>query len=199
MPEGWEIQNLFDIADVGFGFPFKSRQFTDVPNGRPVVRIRNVNSGTSDTYTTEEADSRYHVENGDILVGMDGDFHMCRWAGGPAYLNQRVARFRPKIDIPKYLLYLALEDPIDYLNRTVTGTTVAHLSAKNLRSIEIPMPLPGLLMMCHEVFDPLFDLGQNLVLRSKQLAQTRDLLLPRLISGQVGVASQMDEPVEVGA
>jgi type I restriction enzyme S subunit len=89
IPEGWSIEKLFDIADVGFGYSFKSAQFSsDGPF--PVIRIRDVPRGRTSTFTDEVADERYRVVDGDVLIGMDGDFHMAMWTGGEAWLNQRV-------------------------------------------------------------------------------------------------------------
>lgn len=40
-----------------------------------------------------------HIKNGNILVGMDGDFHMCTWSSGHAFQNQRVAKFESRGEI----------------------------------------------------------------------------------------------------
>jgi type I restriction enzyme S subunit len=105
IPEDWEEVNLLSVADVTYGFAFQSNQFNSDGNGMPIVRIRDVLAGTSDTFSSEEAGKKYLVENGDILVGMDGDFHMGFWVGGQAYLVQRVARFRSKGEIGRYHLF----------------------------------------------------------------------------------------------
>ena len=87
IPEGWEVVDLVSIADVTYGFAFKANQFNSDKIGNPVIRIRNVLNGNSDTYSSEQVGDKYLVENGDILVGMDGDFHMGFWTGGKAYCN----------------------------------------------------------------------------------------------------------------
>ena len=112
IPEGWETRSVFDLADVTYGYPFSAKQFSDNGNGMPVIRIRDIRNNLTRTFTSEEAPGKYVVEDGDILVGMDGDFHMGRWAGGQAYLNQRVARIRPKATISPYFLFWALKKPI---------------------------------------------------------------------------------------
>jgi type I restriction enzyme S subunit len=111
IPEGWENKNLFDISEVIYGYPFQSNRFAERNNGpTPIIRIRDLQNGITQTYTDEKAGDRYVVRNGDILVGMDGDFHMCRWASGKAYLNQRVALFRPMRDISPLFLILGIEE-----------------------------------------------------------------------------------------
>jgi type I restriction enzyme S subunit len=68
IPEGWEVKNLFEAAKVTYGFPFKSKLFTQEPLGKPVIRIRDINSQSSKTFTPEEPDDKYLLKNGDLLV-----------------------------------------------------------------------------------------------------------------------------------
>jgi type I restriction enzyme S subunit len=191
IPEGWEVKNLLSVADVTYGFAFQSKQFNSDGNGLPVVRIRDVLEGTSDTFSPEETGKKYLVENGDILVGMDGDFHMGFWVGGQAYLVQRVARFRPKGEIGRYLLFLSLQEPIQHFDATITGTTVAHLGDKHIKTIEIKWPQTPLINQINNIFEPMLAQILNLRIKNTILRHTRDLLLPRLISGEVDV-SELD-------
>jgi type I restriction enzyme S subunit len=185
IPQGWIVENLFDAAEVTYGFPFKSKEFTTAPKGRPVIRIRDILPNRSETYTDEAAEAKHLVTNGDVLVGMDGDFHMGKWAGGEAWLNQRVVRFRPKTQLGRYHLFLALEKPIHHFDSTIVGTTVAHLSDKDLRATFLPIPPSALFKHVAGHLEPLFDLELNLRIKNANLRRTRDLLLPRLLSGSV--------------
>jgi type I restriction enzyme S subunit len=87
---------LSQVCSVLSGFAFKSNYFGD--SGIPLVRIRDVMRGFSETYYSGEYDEQFVVNDNDILIGMDGDFNIAKWAGGEALLNQRVckiARFHP--------------------------------------------------------------------------------------------------------
>jgi len=195
-PDGWRAHNLFDAAHVTYGFPFKSKLFTEGGDGVPVIRIRDIKANFSNTVTTEAADPKYVVTNGDLLVGMDGDFHMGKWAGGNAYLNQRVVRFRPKVKLPSYFLFLALQTPIHHFDTTIVGTTVAHLSDRDLRSVNLLIPPDGILKQASDMFDPLFKLEIALKLKNANLRSTRDFLLPKLISGEVPVEAAEEAMLE---
>ena len=132
---------LGEIVQIEFGYPFKSTGFNAQRQGLPVVRIRDVNRGSSDTYFSGDFDARYLVNDGDYLIGMDGEFNLGRWHGGDALLNQRVARlgaFSADTDGAYVARYLPLalkeiEDRTPYV-------TVKHLSARTLRAIEVPLP-----------------------------------------------------------
>ena len=82
VPEGWEKKPLFEVATPTYGFAFKSKLFNSDSIGLPVTRIRDVPVGHSQTYTTEQAPEGKLLEDGDFVVGMDGDFHMNFWTGG---------------------------------------------------------------------------------------------------------------------
>ena len=187
VPEGWEVKNVFDLADVAYGIPLKSKNFSIEKEGTPVIRIRDIPNGETKTFTTEEADEKYVVENGDILVGMDGDFHMNIWSGGRAYQNQRVARFKSKGLLGNYYLFLSLIEPILFFDSTIVGTTVAHLGDKHIKTIKILLPSEKILELAIEEIEPLAIMQLNLKLKNRNLRRTRDLLLPKLISGEVDV------------
>ena len=186
VPEGWAIQNLFDVCDVDYGFPFKANQFNTEGIGMPAIRIRDIPDVSTSTYTAEDVDDGYIVERGDFLIGMDGIFHMNFWVGKDALLVQRVCRVRPKNELYRAYIGLALHEPIKNFEATIQGATVAHLGAKHLKSIEllVPAQLDEQLENLNQM------LWQQIQLRemNQKLTQARDLLLPKLMSGQLDVS-----------
>ena len=188
IPEEWNQKNLLDVAEVTYGFAFKSKGFNTEGRGKPVVRIRDVISGESTTFSEEIPKGKHLVKNGDILVGMDGDFHQGIWAGGDAWLVQRVARFRPIENMKRFLLHLAIQKPIRNFNETITGTTVAHLGHTHIKTINLLLPPEDTLQYYGKVFEPILNLILNLRFKNRSLRQARDLLLPRLISGELDIS-----------
>lgn len=188
IPDDWTVESLFELADVGFGFSFKSNRFDDVGQF-PVVRIRDVPAGATKTFSDEEPGDRYRVEDGDVLIGMDGDFHLRQWTGGVAWLNQRVARLRPRQGMAALHLMLALQRPIREWNEAISGTTVAHLGKRHLEQIRLVRPDDTMLQRSTALFDDLSRQACALVQASRKLASIRDLLLPKLVSGAIDVSS----------
>jgi type I restriction enzyme, S subunit len=193
IPTGWSVQGLYDISELTYGLPFKSKQFNTNGEGIGVVRIRDIKNDKTNTFTNEAFDEKYLLLDGDILIGMDGEFHMGRWAGGKAALNQRVVMLRPKNGLPRYFLFLVTEKPIKHFEATIVGTTVAHLSAQDLKSTKVIIPSSEAFGLTKSLLDFLF--GQEIILKKKNdvLRRTRDLLLPKLISGEIDV-SHFTEP-----
>ncbi len=90
---------LSSVADVLNGYPFDSSHF-DVVEGVPLIRIRDILPGRTETRFNGPVDDprMLRVANGDLVVGMDGDFNARIWQGGEALLNQRVCLIRVRED-----------------------------------------------------------------------------------------------------
>lgn len=183
LPQGWERCTLPEFADIQYGFAFHADNFNTRRDGRPIVRIRNVPTGYSSDYTTEVADEKYIVRDGDILIGMDGVFYINLWHGGEAYLVQRTCCVRPKIEAYRGYLEQAIREPIAAFQNGIVGATVAHLGKKHLDSIHIVVPPASLV-------GPLDVMAQQRLTLSKEivmLSEARDRLLPKLMSGEIEV------------
>ena len=178
IPDGWERKKLIEIADIQYGYAFDGSLFNSDGEGTPIVRIRNIPAGTTDDYTTESADSQYLVKSGDILVGMDGEFHINTWSGESAYLVQRTCRIMPKNADMRGFLLLAIYDPIKFFEKTVVGATVAHLGKKHLDSIELLIPTAPLFKHFQEIFFK----RHELMTQNRKLSEARDRLLPKLMT-----------------
>ena len=183
VPEGWKKERLVDVVKVQYGYAFDGSLFNANGNGTPIVRIRNIPSGTTGDYTTETAESQYIVHNGDLLVGMDGEFHINSWSGPDAYLVQRTCSFRPYNDNMKGYLLQAIYEPIKYFESTVVGATVAHLGKKHIDTITV-LTCPDTLYV---PFQQYFDRRQLLLNQNQLLAEARDRLLPKLMNGEIEV------------
>jgi type I restriction enzyme S subunit len=101
----WPRVKLSEVADLLNGFPYESANFSDA-NGIPLLRIRDILRGRTETcYKGNLDDPRMlKVRNGDLVVGMDGDFNARIWQGGEALLNQRVCLIRAREEIYSHTL-----------------------------------------------------------------------------------------------
>jgi len=137
---GWPQRRLSDLTEILSGFAFDSTGFED-SGMLPVVRIRNVVPGMSSTFYTGSFDSKYIVDDDDILIGMDGEFNRARWCGGKALLNQRVCRIKPSSSsLDDRYLYHYLPKALKSIEDSTPFVTVKHLSVKQIRNILIPLP-----------------------------------------------------------
>jgi type I restriction enzyme S subunit len=80
------------------------------------------------------------VKDGDVLVGMDGDFLPCLWSKGPALLNQRVGRVIPLDGLDSTFAFYYLLKPLKEIEFATASTTVKHLSHGDVEGIEMRLP-----------------------------------------------------------
>lgn len=142
-PPHWHRAALGDIATITNGVPLPSTGFNP-SKGAPVVRIRNVVEGSTETFFDGPVEEGWFIAPGDLLVGMDGDFNLARWRGPRALLNQRVCHIAPKderVSI-QYLSYV-LPGYLTAVNKHTPSITVKHLSSKTVAELPIPVPPLG--------------------------------------------------------
>ena len=139
MPEAWEVVKCKHLATVQAGFPFDSAKFSN-SEGTPLIRIRDITSGFTQTYYSGEYDSAYIVSKGDLLIGMDGDFNIRMWQSENALLNQRCCRVLSNSDIELSFLYYSLPFHLEITNNLAYATTVKHLSNSDVLNAPIPYP-----------------------------------------------------------
>ncbi|WP_374488845.1 restriction endonuclease subunit S [Zoogloea sp.] len=140
IPSDWRCEHLGGHISMLTGAPFKSELFSS-SEGVPLIRIRDLLRGFSETGYAGEYDERYIVNTGDVLVGMDGEFHVVRWKGSRALLNQRVLKIshRPGISDLGFLFFFVAA-AIGKIQDGISATTVKHLSTKDLQNLTAAVP-----------------------------------------------------------
>ena len=186
IPEGWGVENLFNVAEVQYGYPFSTDYFNSTGEGVPVIRIRDILGNDTTNYSTEEVEDKYKINVGDVLIGMDGNFHMNYWIKEDCYLNQRVVKVNSD-KLPNMVLKYQIEPFIKLREKSVSRTTVGHLSDKDLKAINVILPKDKYLSSIFEKFEIILE---NIIINQQQnqeLTQLRDWLLPMLMNGQAKV------------
>jgi len=201
----WFIENGFDgnigdIIDLQSGYAFKSKNFTDSGTDR-VIKIKNISNSTIDIVNTDFIDieiakninKKFKITSGDILFGMTGA-NIGKMGIVPKnnlnlWLNQRVGLLREKYKNSKYLAYLHLtsEYGFDYIENTASGSAQPNISATDIEKCPFPKLTPDEVQkysnQVASYFEKIvFNLGQIQILENM-----RDILLPKLISGEVRI------------
>lgn len=183
----WERASLAEVADILNGAPFDSALFSTT-EGMPLVRIRDVTAGQTNTYYTGPYEDAYLVQQGDLLVGMDGDFNSGFWGPKAALLNQRVCKISPAESFyDKRLLALALPGYLAAINANTPSVTVKHLSSKTIGEIGLPLPPRAeqtrIVSKLEELLTDLDAGVAELKTAQKKLAQYRHSLLKAAVEG----------------
>ena len=187
IPEGWEVDNIFNVASIQYGFPFSTEFFNENKIGVPVIRIRDIKDNQISNFSTEEKiDSKYIIKKGEILIGMDGNFHINYWANDNCYLNQRVVKIQG-IELSNIYLKEQIEPYIKTREKSISRTTVGHLSDKDLRSINIIIPNNLIMIKINSFYNNTLNKFIENLQQIQHLQSLRDWLLPMLMNGQISV------------
>lgn len=143
VPNNWCWIEMGKLTTMKSGYPFDAKRFVNENSEatRPLIRIRDVVRGTTETFTDEECPDEYIITRGEILIGMDGDFNVAKWQSEDALLNQRVCCIKSSSNLflDDFLFYY-LPDPLKKINDATPSVTVKHLSTKTLAITPVPVP-----------------------------------------------------------
>lgn len=185
----WERQSFAQLATFLNGFAFKPSHWHST--GLPIVKIRELRQGvTTDTprYHGVDLDPKYHIESGDLLFSWSAYLDAFIWTSGPALLNQHLFKVTPADGIEQSWLYLTLREHIGEFRARSQGTTMKHIKRAALSEVAVPVPPVELRRHFDARVRPIFD--QVLVTSELQapLTAMRDLLLPKLVTGEIDVS-----------
>ena len=198
----WERVQLIEVATILNGAPFDSAMFS-ITEGHPLIRIRDVLTGTTSTYYRGTYDEAYVVRHGELVVGMDGDFNSAYWGAVPALLNQRVCKITPDESFySRAFLGHLLPGYLAAINANTSAITVKHLSSKTIGEIELPLPPRNEQTRIVEKLEELLsdlDAGvAELKAAQKKLGQYRQSLLKASVEGALTAEWRTAQKVGAG-
>jgi type I restriction enzyme S subunit len=186
-PVGWEVRPLDEIARFLNGlalqkYPAKGNEYL------PVIKIAELRSGITEKSGKASVDlpSDYVVRDGDVLFSWSGSLTQLVWTGGDGALNQHLFKVTSE-KFPKWFFYHWVEQHLPDFRAIAASkaTTMGHIQRRHLSESETVIPDKALLNAADALIAPLFAKRIENNLESRTLAQTRDLLLPKLISGEI--------------
>ena len=191
-----------DYCTLKSGFAFKSKWWQD--SGIPVIKIGSINQDylnlSNCSHVSEDKISLakdFIVSGGDLLIAMTGatigKFTMVPKMHKTILVNQRVGKFflgeNPINKIP--FIYCTLKQPeiiSEIINRG-QGSAQPNISASDIMSIPCVIPQTEEINNFNLQTAPMFELIINNQFENLILAKTRDLLLPRLMSGEIDISN----------
>lgn len=193
VPEGWEKAPIDSRISLLSGYAFKSAQF-DSSGEYKIVTIKNVKDGEFDGINTNRIVSipgkmpkHCVLTDGDILLSLTGNVgRTCIVNGNNYLLNQRVAKLQSDIPAFTYCLFRS-SDMFDAMNNLANGTAQQNLSPIRTGKISILFPADNLLEKFERIVGSMISKMLSLIKQCDLLIQTRDRLLPKLMSGEIEV------------
>lgn len=172
------MAKLPELCSIQYGYAFDSAYFTEDHAYPPLVRIRDVKRGYSETFYSGAYPSDYVIDNGSLLVGMDGEFNIARWKGGKALLNQRVCKITAREHVSEEYIRFALTKALKEIENRTAFVTVKHLSAKELNQLEIDIPDFETQV---QISETLLKIENIISIRQQQLQKLDELVKARFV------------------
>jgi type I restriction enzyme S subunit len=208
LPEEWKIVNLSDIAEVQNGYSFSSNDYIGCNEAvLEVLKMGHIEKGGGlranpkrNYVPKDEKLSKYILNKNDIVMAMTDMKDNVVILGVPALvdksnhyvLNQRVARIflrSNELLVNNYLLYIQLKDPenIAVLQSKANGGVQVNLTTQTIKDIQIIVPSMNFQIENAQILVEIYSNKEANHSQIHTLEKLRDILLPKLMSGEVKV------------
>jgi len=203
IPEGWEVVNFDELFVTGSGGT-PSRVVAEYYGGAyPWIKTRELNDGfifkTEETITEKglkKSSAKIFPENTVILAIYGATIGKLAILAMPSATNQACVAILPKVNgfgrAYAFLFLLENRDSLINLGQGAAQQNISQVVLKNFLTMQPPI---NIMHKFSAIVEPLLDLMKNLQQKNNILHHTRDLLLPKLISGQIDV-SELD--IDIG-
>ena len=200
IPEGWEVRPFSALASYVNGYPFKPAQLGK--EGMPIIKIKELKAGiVADTprNSGENIPNKYHISDGDVLFSWSADLDVYLWRGGEGLLNQHLFNVLPADGISRAFCFHALKESMPRFRALSLGATMHHIKRSALDQVFTVVDPGSIRNQFEELVNPIHIQLVTLTRHVLNLRRTRDLLLPRLLSGQIDVEALPDQALMEGS
>ncbi len=190
IPEGWEMRSLDSIANYLNGLALQKFPPESETQFLPVIKIAQLRAGNTNgaDKASTQIKPEYVVVDGDVLFSWSGSLEVEVWNGGRGALNQHLFKITSNV-VPKWFYFFATRHHLSDFRAIAAGkaTTMGHIQRKHLTEARIAVAPPESMEKFDAVIASQFDQFVSNAQQSRSLAQLRDTLLPKLVSGELRV------------
>lgn len=193
VPDGWSTGNLLDIADYLNGLAMQRFRPSEGEKGLPVLKIKELRQGSCDASSelcSQKIKPEYIVHDGDVIFSWSGSLLVDLWCGGTCGLNQHLFKVTSS-HYPKWFYYAWTAHHLDRFIAIAAdkATTMGHIKREELAKAEVLIPDEESLTRIGGLLQPIYDTIICNRIENRKLAELRDILLPRLMSGEIDVSA----------
>lgn len=194
IPKGWTVRSLDEISEYLNGIAMQKFPVIDEKDQLPVIKIAQLRAGNTQGADMASGllDPKFIIDDGDILFSWSGTLEIEIWTGGSGALNQHLFKVTGK-DVPKWYSYLSTKSFLAFFREIASekATTMGHIKRVHLSESKLAVPNLELLSRATEVIEPIISLKIETSIENRNLAEIRDSLLPRLITGELQIPEDM--------
>ncbi|KXV70277.1 hypothetical protein AD952_13340 [Acetobacter cerevisiae] len=188
-PEGWKTEPLDEIATFLNGLAlqkYPSTGDTSLPAIK-IAQLRSENTETADPVSPDIPDD-YIIEQNDLLFSWSGSLLCKFWNGQRGALNQHLFKVTSKRFEPWFIYeWIQFYMPEFQAIAAAKATTMGHIQRRHLTESLVTIPPANIMQPANKAIGSLIEQIQSNNGQSRTLAQLRDLLLPKLMSGEISI------------
>jgi type I restriction enzyme S subunit len=174
IPQGWEVMPLFELTKVNYGKNLPTKELTD-DGAYPVYGAAKIIGH----YTA------YNRQNRTIICGCRGSVGEMQITQPHCFVTNNSFTFDPAHSDNFFWLFQTLNER--GLRDVIGGAAQPQITIEGISSVKLVAPPLALRSRFQQVVSVIFEQAWMLSNQIQNLRRTRDLLLPRLLSGQVAL------------
>lgn len=188
IPEGWEVNPIASIATFLNGLALQKYPPRGDGDDLRVIKIAQLRKGSTDgaDWANSDVPEHYVIEDRDLLFSWSGTLEAEFWFGGKGALNQHLFKVT-STRYPSWYCLLWVRQHLPWFRAIAASkaTTMGHIKRGHLEESKVVVPPADVLRAADASIGTLYDLHAQVMVESRKLVVMRDLLLPKLLSGQV--------------
>ena len=190
VPEGWEVKGIALIATFLNGLALQKYPPRGDGEDLRVIKIAELRKGSVDgaAWANGDVAEQYVIGDGDLLFSWSGTLEAEFWFGGKGVLNQHLFKVTSS-RFQRWFCFLWIRQHLPWFRAIASSkaTTMGHIKRGHLQETPVVVPPNEVLHEANEVIGSIYDLFGQLMIESRKLAAMRDVLLPKLLSGEARV------------
>ena len=190
VPEAWELKPITTIATFLNGLALQKYPPRGDGEDLRVIKIAQLRKGSAEgaAWANSDVPDQYVIGDRDLLFSWSGTLEAAFWFGGKGALNQHLFKVTSS-HFPSWLCFLWIRQHLPWFRAIATSkaTTMGHIKRGHLQETPVVVSPNEILHEANEVIGPIYDLFGQLMIEARKLAAIRDVLLPKLLAGEVRV------------
>lgn len=186
IPEGWDVKPLDKIANFLNGLAMQKFPPVDGEPTLPVIKIAQLKKGETSgaDLASSKLDPKYVVNDGDLIFSWSGSLEVKVWSGGQGALNQHLFKVTSE-KYPRWFCHFWIQKHLEDFRRIAAdkAVTMGHIKRSHLSAALCAMPPDEVVQRAAGLLNSLEQQSLELSLQSRKLAEIRDCLFPKLLSG----------------
>jgi type I restriction enzyme S subunit len=194
IPEGWDICKISDLGDVITGKTPSTKVESNYGGDIPFIKTPDMHGvpfviKTEQTLTENGANTQAnkYVSENSVMVSCIGTVGIVAMPSTVSQTNQQINTVSFRENHLKYYCYFAFTDLRKRLEAIGGGATMSNINKTKFSAITIVKPSTPLLQAFEENAEPIFSQMKTLLIFNEKLTKARDILLPRLMNGEITV------------